>query len=176
MPKEMLIMRATPFHVPQIIDLVDAYTFERRGVKGSLLPVKEFEVSSLIDQGSFFVAFREDDFVGCVSLREYDGIAEVRSLAVKDSHQFKKIGSMLIRQCVETAYERRYDNLYALTKKGLGHVFESNGFKYTAVIPDPKIQRDCLKCPLYRISCNEEAYIYTMPNRSDEGATRLPGL
>ena len=49
-----------------------------------VLSRSEESVTELIGQGRFLVAEGEGKVVGCASLQEYNGIAELRSLAVND--------------------------------------------------------------------------------------------
>lgn len=143
--------------------LMENYSFETKGTEGSILPVSRDELLSDIGKSNLFVAYMESDFAGCVRLVEY-GIAELRTLVVEPTNHRKKVGSSLIKKCVERAREKGYEKLYALTKDETKYknLFIKNGFEYLTFIPDPKLERDCRnKCSLYPDKCNEVAFVHT---------------
>ena len=150
------ISKAGPEHVAPITCLIELYRFRRSGdeAEGFLLPLKEEEVWDLVAEGRFFVANVEGEFAGCVSLMEYDGIAELRSLAVEERFQRRGIASKLIRRCRELAKERGYDTLHTLTQTYATGAFEGVGF-VRATVPIPKLEKDCAVCPLHHNGCIE---------------------
>ena len=154
--KAVRIAKAGPEHVEAISRLIELYRFRSSGgeAEGFLLPVKEDEVRELVSEGRFFVADVEGEFAGCVSLMEYDGIAELRSLAVEERFQRRGIASKLIGRCREAARERGYGTLHTLTQTYAAGAFEGAGF-VRAPVPIPKLEKDCAYCPLHHNGCVE---------------------
>ncbi len=118
------------------------------------MPVHEDEVRQLVAEGRFFVAEVEGEFAGCVSIMEYDGIAELRSLAVEERLQRRGIASRLIEHCREEARARGYETLHTLTQTYAAGAFEGVGF-VRAAVPIPKLEKDCAICPLHNNGCVE---------------------
>ena len=118
------------------------------------MPVHEDEVRQLVAEGRFFVAEVEGEFTGCVSIMEYDGIAELRSLAVEERFQRRGIASRLIEHCREEARARGYETLHTLTQTYAAGAFEGVGF-VRAAVPIPKLEKDCAICPLHNNGCVE---------------------
>ena len=149
-------MNANTEHVGPIARLIEIYRFRSSEgrAEGFLLPVKEDEVRALVSEGRFFVAEAEGEFAGCVSLMEYDGIAELRSLAVEERFQRRGIASKLINRCQEEARARGYDTLHTLTQTYAAGAFEGVGFA-RATVPVPKLEKDCAICPLHHNGCVE---------------------
>ena len=154
--KTVRISNATPDHVGPITRLIELYRFRslEGGAEGFLLPVREEEVRQLVVEGRFFVAEVEGEFAGCVSLMEYDGIAELRSLAVEEQFQRRGIASKLIKRCEEEARAKGYDTLHTLTQTYAAGAFEGVGFA-KATVPIPKLEKDCAICPLHNNGCVE---------------------
>lgn len=119
-----------------------------------MLPVQEDEVRALVADSRFFIAQVEGEFAGCVSLMEYDGIAELRSLAVEERFQRRGIASKLIERCRQEARARGYDTLHTLTQTYAARAFEGVGFA-RATVPIPKLEKDCAICPLHNNGCVE---------------------
>lgn len=154
--KALLISEAGTEHVGSITRLIELYRFRSSEgrAKGFLLPVKEDEVRQLVAEGRFFVAEVEGAFAGCVSLMEYDGIAELRSLAVEERFQRQGIASSLIKRCQDEAQARGYNTLHTLTQTYAAGAFEGVGFA-RATVPIPKLEKDCAICPLHNNGCVE---------------------
>ena len=150
------ISSATPDHVGPIAHLIELYRFRSSEgrAEGFLLPVTEVEVRELVSEGRFFVAEVKGQFAGCVSLMEYDGIAELRSLAVEERFQRRGIASRLITHCQDEARSKGYDTLHTLTQTYAAGAFEGMGFVRTTV-PIPKLEKDCAICPLHNNGCVE---------------------
>ncbi|MBI3743326.1 MAG: GNAT family N-acetyltransferase [Chloroflexi bacterium] len=139
--------------------LIRGYEFTSAG-SGQLLEVPRAELERAIRDGRFFVADEEGVIAGCVQLAEYDGIAELRTLAVSGDHQGKGIGSALIGQCKAAALVRGYRVLYSLTQAQNFALFERNGFQKTDK-PSEKLMKDCAVCPIKQM-CNETAFVVTL--------------
>lgn len=156
MEKAFRIARAGPNHVGPISRLIDLYRFSssKGQAEGFLLPVKEEEVRQLVTEGRFFVAEVRGEFAGCASIMEYDGIVELRSLAVEERFQRRGIASKLIKRCQEEARARGYDTLHTLTQIYAAGAFEGAGFE-RATVPISKLEKDCAICPLHNNGCVE---------------------
>jgi amino-acid N-acetyltransferase len=104
-----------------------------------------------------FFVWREDGrVVGCVALHiTWDGLGEVRSLAVEADAQGRGIGSALVEACLEEARQIGMKKVFVLTY--VPGFFRKIGFR-----PEPKenlphkIWADCLNCPRFP-ECDEVA-------------------
>ncbi len=168
--KSVRISKAGPEHVAPISRLIELYRFRHSGeaAEGFLLPVGEDEVRSLVSEGRFFIAATEGEFAGCASLMEYDGIAELRSLAVEERFQRRGIASKLIKRCQEAAREKGYDTLHTLTQTYATGAFEGMGFA-RATVPIPKLEKDCAYCPLHNNGCVEVPMTVQLAGRVEKG-------
>ena len=155
------IKRAVSSDVPAIRKLIELYRFKEDG-SGSLIPLDVAEVSKRVSDGDFFSANVGSDLAGCASIVEYDGIAELRSLAVYPEYQGRGIGPVLIDACKKEAQKRGYGKLYALTQEKTYSTFAKQEFGYTKT-PPQKLKKDCAKCPLYNNGCNEFAVVFRFP-------------
>ena len=168
--KAVRISKAGPEHVAPISRLIELYRFRHSGeeAEGFLLPVSEGQVRGLVAEGRFFIADIEGEFAGCASLIEYDGIAEFRSLAVEERFQRRGIASKLIKRCQEAAGEKGYDTLHTLTQTYAAGAFEGMGFA-RATVPIPKLEKDCVYCPLYNNGCVEVPMTAQLSGRVEKG-------
>ena len=168
--KSVRILKAGPEHVVPISRLIELYRFRHSGeeAEGFLLPVGEDEVRALVSEGRFFIAATEGEFAGCASLMEYDGIAELRSLAVEERFQRRGIASKLIKRCQEAAREKGYDTLHTLTQTYATGAFEGMGFA-RATVPIPKLEKDCAYCPLHNNGCVEVPMTVQLTDRLEKG-------
>ena len=148
--------RANFSDVGKIKSLIDTYSS-----RGLMLKRDEDDISHRIQ--SFAIAELVDNkkknIVGCGSLYLYNKhLSEIRSLAVAELWQNKKIGRFLIKQLLEMANDLNSSSVFALTMKV--RFFEKLGFKQVnkETLPD-KIWNDCVKC-LYNDNCQETALIY----------------
>ena len=108
-----------------IREMIEEYKFRENG-SGFLLPLNADALLNAIENSDFFVACEDGKIAGCASVVEYDGIAELRSLAVKHDYMSMGIGSQLIDRCIAESQERGYGELYALTQTY--RPFEKKGF------------------------------------------------
>lgn len=156
----MLIEKARPEDVRPIFELIDQFRF-RAGNTGYLLPTDKPRISGLIRQGNFLVArpnSGEGPLAGCTSLVEYEGIVELRSLAVLEKYQHKGIGEMLINLSKQEARKKGYNQIYALANHNAESLFRKAGF-YEAKVPEQKLEKDCKYCLKYNKSCNERTLV-----------------
>ena|SRR3989338_6674093 len=154
------IRKAVDSDAALIAMLVRKYTFKKDG-SGFLLSLNTDSVKRLVGSGNFFVAYAGRHLSGCASIVEYDGIAELRSLAVNAKYQSHGIGSMLIEECKKEASERGHKRLYALVNRRAYKIFQKHGFA-DARTPPEKLAKDCISCPLYNGKCNEKAIVASL--------------
>ena len=152
------IGRAQAGEVDAIASLVREHAFADDG-GGALIPLSRAEIAQLVAAGAF-VAAREEGgrLVGCASLVEYDGVAEVRSLVVLPGHRSRGLAARLIDACTEMAASRGYAQAFALVNADAQRVFERVGFTPEEKPPE-KLARDCARCPLQGDRCKESAVV-----------------
>jgi amino-acid N-acetyltransferase len=100
----------------------------------------------------------EDDHVllGVCALHiSWDGLAEIRSLAVRQDNTRKGIGSKLVRRCLEEAVELQVERVFVLTYQN--DFFLRLGFAAVDKKELPhKIWTDCLNCVKFP-NCDESS-------------------
>jgi len=102
----------------------------------------------------FFVYEEDDTVIGCVALAiVWDNMAEIRSLAVKEEFQGKKIGAALVSEAISEAKSLGIQQLFTLTYQP--GFFKKFDFKEIdkKLLPH-KIWTDCINCPHFP-DCNE---------------------
>ncbi len=136
--------------------------------KGILLPLSLSEIYAHIRD--FFV-FIEDNLKDNVILDNYlniagisslniiwEDLAEVRSLAVREEHWRKGIGTELVKACIQEASNLGIKKIFCLTYNK--EFFTTLGFKEIEKSQLPhKIWADCLKCSKFP-DCIEIAMIF----------------
>ena len=144
-----VVRKAAIADVAAIQKLVNHFAGERRMLSRSLSEIYE----SVRD---YFVIDDGGVVVGSAALHIFwDDLAEVRALAVTQSHQGRGLGMRLLEACREEAAGMGIKRVFALTfKPGF---FEKAGFLRSPKSELPhKIWTDCLRCPLFP-DCDEEA-------------------
>jgi amino-acid N-acetyltransferase len=119
-------------------------------------------LSDLYEQiQSFKVAEDDGQVVGCCALKVlWEDIAEVKSLAVDQRYFGKKVGSLLVKACIEKARTLGLKRVFTLTLEPV--FFEKNGFKRVDRQTLPmKVWRDCAQCPK-QDHCDEIALDYSL--------------
>jgi amino-acid N-acetyltransferase len=104
-----------------------------------------------------FFVWREDErIVGCVALHiTWEGLVEVRSLAVQAQAQGRGIGRALVEACLEEARQMGVRKVFVLTY--VPEFFRKLGFADESKEALPhKIWADCLNCPRFP-ECDEVA-------------------
>jgi amino-acid N-acetyltransferase len=114
--------------------------------------------SALYDQLRDFKVYvdENDILLGVCALHiTWEDLAEIRSLAVAEGMQGKKVGSKLVRACLEEADHIGLDKVFTLTYQP--GFFRKQGFADIDKNKLPhKIWGDCLNCPKFP-DCDEEA-------------------
>jgi amino-acid N-acetyltransferase len=107
---------------------------------------------------TFIVAESDEIIVGCCGLQIiWSDLAEVRSLAVKESNSGEGAGKMLVAEAVERAKQLGIQRVFALTLEP--EFFEKLGFEKIEKSSLPmKVWRDCARCSKQE-KCDEIAVI-----------------
>ncbi len=124
--------------------------------KGSLLPRSLAEIYESIRD--FFVVAGEDGIVATAALKiVWRDLAEIRSLAVLESHKGKGIGKALVEACLKEARGIGVKRVFVLTN--IPDYFSSMGFALVDKKRLPqKVWFDCIRCPKFP-DCDEVAMI-----------------
>lgn len=111
----------------------------------------------------FHVCVEGGSLVGVCALHiSWDGIAEIRSLAVRPDSVMRGIGAELVRKCLAEAAELQVERVFVLTYQD--GFFRKLGFRLTDKKELPhKIWTDCLNCVKFP-NCDESALIITIPS------------
>lgn len=133
-------------------------------------------LSSLYDQLRDFVVYEDTssggaaEVVGVCSLHVcWENLAEIRSLAIAESHQRRGIGRQLVEACVAEAGHLGISRIFTLTYQP--GFFRKLGFRSIDKNELPhKVWSDCIHCPKFP-DCNEEAMlIERKPVQTEEKA------
>jgi amino-acid N-acetyltransferase len=124
--------------------------------RGEMLPCS---LSELYDRvRDFFIYEEQGEIVGTCALHlSWEDLGEIRSLAVKESHGRRGIGTQLVKACLGEAKSLGVRRIFALTYKL--DFFRKLGFQVTDKSRLPqKIWTDCIKCVKFP-ECDEVAVI-----------------
>jgi amino-acid N-acetyltransferase len=143
--------KATIADAQQLHDLVNAFA-----QRGEMLPRTMGEVYETLRD--FFVVRQGQEILACVALHiTWEGLAEVRSLAVREESQAVGLGTLLVEACVGEARTIGLKTVFALTSKP--GVFERLGFRQADVMALPrKVWNECYRCPKFP-NCDEVAMV-----------------
>ncbi|HEX9135557.1 MAG: N-acetyltransferase [Nitrospirota bacterium] len=123
---------------------------------GQMLPRTLNEIyESLRD---FHVYEQDGSIIGVCALHvSWDGLAEIRSLAVRQDRVKRGVGSELVRQCLSEAAALQVERVFVLTYQNV--FFRKLGFTDVDKKELPhKIWTDCLNCVKFP-NCDESALI-----------------
>jgi amino-acid N-acetyltransferase len=126
--------------------------------RGLLLVRTEASIRARL--ADFTVAEVDGEVAGCAALTELGpGLAEVRSLAVRDDLAGRGIGRALVEALVAEAGRRGVHEVLALTRRT--SFFEALGFQATRRERFlDKLMVDCQTCPM-NLCCDETAMVRT---------------
>ena len=97
----------------------------------------------------------------CALHISWDGLAEIRSLAVNKNKMKQGIGTKLVSRCLEEAAELQVERVFVLTYQE--DFFKKLGFTDVEKKELPhKIWTDCLNCVKFP-NCDESALIIHLP-------------
>jgi amino-acid N-acetyltransferase len=113
----------------------------------------------------FYVCREDDKVIGCAALHiSWSELAELKSVAVAEEFQRKKIGDSIIRACLNEAKELGIPTLFCLTYKP--GFFQSFGFEIIDKMELPqKVWSECYRCPKFP-NCDEIAMIFHMKEKA----------
>ncbi len=146
-----MIRKARLTDVKEIQALVNQYADS-----GEMLPRT---LNELYEHLRDFHVYEEDgELCGACALHvSWDGLAEIRSLAVRKDRVKRGIGSELVRQCLSEAASLQVQHVFVLTYQD--GFFRKLGFTDVDKKELPhKIWTDCLNCVKFP-NCDESALI-----------------
>jgi amino-acid N-acetyltransferase len=110
----------------------------------------------------FHVYEESGTLIGVCALHvSWDGLAEIRSLAVRQERMKNGIGSKLVRRCLDEAKELQVQRVFVLTYQA--GFFKKLGFTDVDKKELPhKIWTDCLNCVKFP-NCDESALLIMIP-------------
>lgn len=146
-----MIEKANIDDPPQILAIVNHFADQQLMLPRSLNDIYE----NLRD---FFVWRQDGGIVGCAALHiSWQGLGEVRSLAVLEEAKGRGIGRALVESCLEEARSLGMQQVFVLTY--MPEFFEKFGFVLHPKEKLPhKVWADCLNCPKFP-DCDEVALI-----------------
>jgi amino-acid N-acetyltransferase len=146
-----MLRKAILADVKQIQSLINFYA-----QRGEVLPRSRSELYE--DLRDFYVFEEDGEIIGACALHlNWEDLAEIRSLTVRETAGGRGIGSELVRACLNEAKEFSLSKIFALTYRQ--EFFEKLGFKRIDKSQLPqKVWRDCIKCIKFP-ECDEEAVI-----------------
>ncbi|MCD6404521.1 MAG: N-acetyltransferase [Planctomycetes bacterium] len=146
-----VVRKAVIADVPAIQKLVNHFAEKRRMLSRPLAQIYE----SVRD---YIVVEDEGAVVGSAALHVFwEDLAEIRALAVVESHQKRGLGRQLVRKCCSQARRMGIGRVFALTFEV--EFFRKLGFSEIPKSELPhKIWSDCIRCPLFP-DCDEVAVI-----------------
>jgi amino-acid N-acetyltransferase len=149
-----MIRKATFRDVKAIQSLVNNYADS-----GQMLPRTLNELYEHLRD--FHVYEDNGSLVGAAALHvSWEGLAEIRSLAVRQDKVKQGIGAELVRRCLAEAAELRVERVFVLTYQA--GFFRNLGFVDVDKKELPhKIWTDCLNCVKFP-DCDESALIFTV--------------
>jgi amino-acid N-acetyltransferase len=149
--RRRVVRKALIEDAPAIQKLVNHFAGERQMLSRSLSEIYE-------NIRDYFVVEDAGAVVGSAALHIFWGdLAEVRALAVAESHQGKGLGKRLVDACRSEARRMGVRRIFALTfQPGF---FRKAGFADISKNDLPhKVWSDCIRCPMFP-DCDEEAVI-----------------
>lgn len=128
--------------------------------QGQMLPRS---LNELYEHLRDFSLYEQDhEILGVCALHiSWDGLAELRSLAVRPEHSGKGLGTALVKQCLTEAGELGAEKVFVLTYQD--KFFRKMGFATVDKKELPhKIWTDCLNCVKFP-DCDETAMLRSVP-------------
>ncbi len=154
MPADVVIREALAGDVPAMAEIINTFASQ-----GLMLPRSQFQFYQHVRD--FSLAEHAGEVLGCGALQfVWSDLAEIRSLAVKETWQGKGIGRRLVEHLLAEARRHGIRQVFCLTyQQGF---FEEVGFYVVSRESLPhKIWGDCLNCPKYP-DCDEIAMMYDL--------------
>lgn len=147
----MKIRKAKSEDIPRIKELIDDYAGRGEMLARSLSELYEHTQC-------FNVAEEKRDVEGCCALYVcWDGLGEVKSLAVAEKHRGMGFGKALVESCVKDAEKLGIKKVFTLTTKP--DFFNKIKFRKIEKESLPqKIWGECIRCTKYE-NCDETALL-----------------
>jgi len=152
-----MIRKATLSDVKDIQSLINQYADT-----GQMLPRTLNEIYEHLRD--FHVYAEDESIVGVCALHvSWDGLAEIRSLAVRPDRVKRGIGHSLVRQCLDEAVILEVKRVFVLTYQN--GFFQKLGFVEVDKKELPhKIWTDCLNCVKFP-NCDESSLVINIAPR-----------
>jgi amino-acid N-acetyltransferase len=102
----------------------------------------------------------ENKVLGCCALEsQWDGLAELKALAVHDSTQGQGWGRKLVEAVLSESEDVGIECVYTLTNKPL--IFLKLGFVPIDMRELPqRVWNECMRCPKFQVACDEVAMTF----------------
>ena len=157
----MRLRKARNSDVPQIRALINemAKRTDADHKNGHMLPRSLTELYEHIRDYTV-IADENDDVRGCCALEsQWEGLAELKALAVHDELQGLGWGRNLVESALAERENLGVDCIYTLTNKM--EFFEKLQFVpiHMALLPQ-RVWSECVNCPKYDAGCDEVAMTY----------------
>jgi amino-acid N-acetyltransferase len=146
-----MIRKAKLSDVKEIQQLIKQYS-----TRGDILPRSLLELYDHLRD--FYVFLQNRKIVGICALHVcWEGLGEIRSLAVREEARKKGIGVKLVKACLKEARALGMERVFALTYRP--DFFERLTFRVVdkSILPH-KIWADCLQCVKFP-DCDEVAVL-----------------
>src|SRR4028118_146632 len=157
----MHLRKARNPDVPQIRSLINelAMRTDDDHKNGHMLPRSLTELYEHIRDYTVLVD-EQDRVLGCCSLQsQWDGLAELKALAVHDDAQGQGWGRTLVEAVIAEADQIGVNCIYTLTNKM--EFFEKLDFYPIDMRELPqRVWSECVNCPKYDAGCDEVAMTY----------------
>ena len=157
----MLLRKARNSDVQQIRALINemAARVDEDYKHGHMLPRSLTELYEHIRDYSVVVD-EDDNVVGCCALHScWEGLAELKALAVDDSLQGQGWGRRLVDAALAESDELGIDCVFTLTNKH--DFFDKLGFRAIEMWKLPqRVWSECTNCPKFMVACDEVAMTY----------------
>ena len=148
------IRKATLDDVKGIYEIISQYANK----KGDFLLPRSLTTVYETVRDYFVASTKNGKIIGCASLHVvWEGLAEVKAMAVSRRHQGRGIGGRLLEALLDEAIMMKIHQVFALTLKQ--EFFTQNSFRVIdkAELPH-KIWGECINCHLFP-DCNEVAVL-----------------
>jgi len=136
--------------------------------KDEMLPRSLSELYENIRDFFVYIQGKNEELVGCAALHIFwKDLAEIKSLAVKKTHQRKGIGKKLVLACIREARDLHIAKMFVLTYTP--DFFEKCGFNRIDKKELPqKIWSECVKCHKFP-DCGEVPLIIDLNKQKCRG-------
>ena len=151
-----MIRKAIAGDIKEIQNLIGIYAD-----KGQMLPRSLSELYDHLRDFHVYMDEKKNNIIGVCAIHIcWEDLSEVRSLAVKEEFQGRRIGFELVKASISESRALGVNRIFVLTYQV--EFFKRLGFEITdkAVLPQ-KIWADCLKCAKFP-DCDETAMILNL--------------